>query len=162
MNRIATVFMCIALCFGVAEAAHSVSHRTSAGYSSHPLILQAKDGSVIAVRDFTKQNQPSIAGPKTGYQVAGANTADFQILYFPDQSYFLVSLFVEPLGATRTKAEDALRQKLRLSDAQLCTLNIDVGTDAATNADYAGRNLGLSFCSNAVRLPSFRPHRRGK
>lgn len=117
------------------------------------LTVVEKDGTSVSVPDFTKTDQPPVAGPDTGYQVSGSTASSFQILYFPDQSYFLVSLFSEPLGQTRLSAEAALRAKLGLSDSQLCALNIEVRTDAETNETYSGRNLGLSFCPNATALP---------
>lgn len=112
------------------------------------------DGSERTVPNFTLENQPEVASPENGFQVAGdASTGDFQILYFPSESYFLVSLFVEPLGQTRREAEAALREKLGLSDADLCALHSDVTTSADVNEMYAGRNLGLSFCPGSVALP---------
>lgn len=125
----------------------------NAGGGQPGLTVVQKDGTSVNVPDFTKTDQPPIAGPDTGYQVSGSNASSFQILYFPNQSYFLVSLFSEPLGQTRLAAEAALRSKLGLSDSQLCALNIEVHTDAETNETYSGRDLGLSFCPGATALP---------
>jgi hypothetical protein len=121
------------------------------GVQTLPITL--KGGGVAHVPDFTKDNQPAIAGPDTGYQVAGNAEATYHILYFPEDSYFLVSLFAEPLRLTREDAEEELRTKLKLTEPQLCALNIQVFTDFETSEFYAGKELGLSFCQGATYLP---------
>lgn len=113
-----------------------------------------EDGSERQVPNFLSEQQPEVASAENGYQVAGdASTGDYQILYFPSESYFLVSLFVEPLGAVRLSAERELRQKLGLSDADLCALHSEVTTSVHVNELYGGKNLGLSFCPGSVPLP---------
>ncbi|MDB5265787.1 MAG: hypothetical protein JWM39_500 [Parcubacteria group bacterium] len=121
--------------------------------SQTPLPLTLTDGSSLSVPDFTKQNQPSVAGPDTGYQAAGSSAGDYQILYFPQGSYFLISLLNEPIGATRLAAQGALESKLGLTDAQMCKLNIEVRTTIAVNDTFGGKNLGISFCPGATKLP---------
>lgn len=111
------------------------------------------DGSVAAVPDFRGDAQPEGAGPEAGYQAAGSAEGDYQVLYFPDDSYFLVSIFAEPIGANRLRAEGELRSRLKLPDETLCKLNADVFVTAEANETYAGMNLGLSFCPGAVSLP---------
>lgn len=126
---------------------------TNTNSSSTALTLQLQDGSQVSVPNFTKENQPPTANAESGYQVAGGNTSDFQILYYPQNSGILISLFAEPLGAVRLAAENALRARFGLSDSQLCKLIVDVRTTADVNSTYAGRNLGLSFCPGSVTLP---------
>ncbi|MDR3548885.1 MAG: hypothetical protein P4M11_11595 [Candidatus Pacebacteria bacterium] len=137
----------------VSNSNPSESTSTSAGSSGSTIPVTLKSGTKVVVPNFTKQNQPSTANATSGYQVAGTNTSDFQILYYPDQSYFIVSLFTEPLGATRLAAESALRTTLGLSNSQLCQLNIQVETTSDVSDVYSGHDLGLSFCSGAVQLP---------
>ena len=127
---------------------------TGTGSGTNQIIpIQLTNGSTVKVPDFTKTNQPPVASATSGYQVAGSVNGDFQILYFPAQSYFLISLLAEPLGANRKAAEAELRAKLGLPDSQLCKLNIEVNTIGSVNNTYAGENLGLSFCPGAVLLP---------
>lgn len=137
--------------FGSSTNTGTVPGGTTSGTPN--LSVPLKDGTHVSIPDFTKQDQPSIAGPDTGYQVAGSETADYQILFFPNDSYFLISLFVEPLGQTRRDAEAALRTKLPLTDTQLCALNSEVMTTADVNETYAGSSLGLSFCPGSTKLP---------
>jgi hypothetical protein len=117
------------------------------------LKISASDGSTLVIPDFTKTNQPETANATSGYQVAGTNMADFQILYYPQNSGFLITLFTEPLGQTRLEAEQSLKQKLGLSESQLCTLTVQVSVPDDVSDTYSGENLGLSFCPGAVALP---------
>jgi hypothetical protein len=119
--------------------------------TSLPLVL--KDGTRVQVPDFTKQNQPPYANATDGYVAGGSVDGDFSIEYFPDGSYFDIVLNTEPLGASRKKAEAALRSQLNLSNAQLCKLNTQVVTTRGVNEQYSGHNLGLSFCPGATSLP---------
>lgn len=120
--------------------------------SSENLDITLSDGSSVTVPDFTA-NQPVWASKENGYQVAGTEYGAYQIIYFENGSGFLISIFQEPLGENRLKAEEELRSTLRLSDAQLCKLSIDVAVSDDANETYSGRNLGLSFCPGAVPLP---------
>lgn len=115
--------------------------------------LTLADGTVVAIPDFSKTEQPPAASATNGYQVAGSADAEFQILYFPLDAGFILTLQAEPLGETRRAAEAALRQELGLPDAQVCQLTIDVGVPHSVSTVYSGRNLGLSFCPGAVPLP---------
>ena len=117
------------------------------------LSVTLADGSVTSVPDFTKENQPAWASATNGYQVGGSDEGAYHIVYFPDDSGFLISLLTEPLGANRLNAEDEIRAKLQLPEAELCKLNVRVATSIHVNETYAGQNLGLSFCPGAVRLP---------
>ncbi len=130
----------------------------SLGSNSDPLSetqnleIALSDGSLVPVPDFTT-NQPVWASKENGYQVAGTEYGAYQIIYFENGSGFLLSIFEEPIGENRLKAEEELRTTLRLSDAQLCKLSIEVAVSDDANEAYSGRNLGLSFCPGAVPLP---------
>lgn len=115
--------------------------------------LSLADGSTVQIPDFSKTEQPPAASEANGYQVAGAADSRFQIVFFPLDSGFIISLNEEPLGEVRRAAEAALRERLTLSDAELCKLKADVGTVYSVSSTYGGRNLGLSFCPGSVPLP---------
>ncbi len=118
---------------------------------SSPLTLT--DGSIVLIPDFSKTEQPPSANATNGYQVAGAADATFQILYFPEDNGFIITLNAEPLGETRRAAEAALRLRLGLSNAELCKMRADVGAPFSVSSMYAGTNLGLSFCPGSTQLP---------
>ncbi len=128
---------------------------TNSGTTASMTILLT-NGSTASVPDFTKDEQPSWAGP-TGYRVAGTDTGDYLIVYVPSDgkaaSQFLLTIFAEPIGAVRKSAEAALRNRLLLTDAQLCATDVTVATGPGVSDTYEGTNLGLSFCPGSVKLP---------
>jgi len=115
--------------------------------------LTLSNGEQITIPDITKQEQPAWAGPESGYQAGGSDEDAYHIVYFSEDTSFLISLLAEPLGANRLDAEDELRAKLGLTNDQLCQLPVEVATSIYVNESYAGQNLGLSFCPGAVVLP---------
>ena len=133
--------------------ASSSESQTVASTSSPLLPVTLKDGSTAVVPNFITKNQPPTANALVGYQVDNTAPDSYQTIYFTSGSYFLITLNSEPLGEHRTEAENALRSELGLSDAQLCNLNIGVFTPGFASEQYAGENLGLSFCPGAVPLP---------
>jgi hypothetical protein len=121
--------------------------------ASSTLRIALVDGTETTVPDFTKESQPSWASVEAGYQVGGSDESAYQILYFPENSGFLISLLKEPLGENRRHAERELKAKLGLSEAELCKLQAQVATSIDVNETYAGQELGLSFCVGAIELP---------
>lgn len=121
--------------------------------ASGTVAITLTDGSTVTIPDFSTTEQPEAASETNGFQVAGAADSSFQIVYFPQDSGFIVTLNKEPLGEARRAAEDALRARLGLSNEDLCKLRADVGTTYSVSSAYAGKNLGLSFCPGAVTLP---------
>lgn len=115
------------------------------------------NGEAATIPDITKFTQPAWAGPETGYVVAGSDTGDYLATYIPSDgkapSEFLVTLYAEPIGATRKAAEAALRNRLGLTNTELCALSSIVATAPGVNTSFDGINLGFSFCAGAVKLP---------
>ncbi len=127
-----------------------------------------QNGAGVVVRDFltngTTVEDPANKGTyylagETGYCypdgtcVRGAPATDFNIVYFPEDDSFVIALLSEPLGAARVAAEQFMLETLGISEAQLCILNYYVSTDSYVNPQFAGKNLGFSFCEGATRLP---------
>jgi hypothetical protein len=119
------------------------------------------DGETVSVPDFTKDREP-IAGFEGPYYdlvygsgpIFGNEGYAFEIQYDEKNAEFLVVLVEEPLGESRKSAEDFLRNKLALTNADLCTLNVFVTVPFDVNEVYGQyTNLGLSFCPNSVPLP---------
>ena len=119
--------------------------------------LVARDGSVVTVPDFTRGAESYTLPAGTYYELTNnqatqGSAAEYDIVYGTDSS-ITVSLLKEPLGQARLLAETKLRTLIPVSDAALCTLDVTVGVPYGVNQFYAGQNLGLSFCPNAVSLP---------
>lgn len=117
--------------------------------------LSLSDGTVVQVADFTTGKTASELPNATYYEMTESDSAardSFTVTYGTDSS-FAVELLVEPLRDSRLAAEAYLRQKLELSDAQLCRLELTVAVPNNVNEFYSGSDLGLSFCPDAVPLP---------
>ncbi len=119
--------------------------------------LELTDGTQIFVDEFVPEEQPEWAGD-TGYQLLGSESEAYHVIYIPADDFgapasFIVSIIQEPMGANRIAAESALRSLLKIANAQMCALDIQVVVSVSLSEAYAGRNLGLSFCPNSVRLP---------
>lgn len=117
--------------------------------------LTLSDGGTVQVRDLTVGKTPAELGNATYYELTeGDATAEerFSITYGTDSS-FSIALLMEPLSESRAAAEEYLRQKLGLSDQQLCGLYITVAVPNYVNEFYSAADVGLSFCPGATRLP---------
>lgn len=126
---------------------------TNPGQMPPQQILYLEDGSQVVVPDFIPANQPEWANAEYGYRVTQDEEERYSLIFYPNESGFLISLATEPLGEMRRIAETDLMQRLQLSKAQMCNLNVQVFTSISVNETYAGQNLGISFCPEAVQLP---------
>lgn len=119
--------------------------------------IVAVTGETYRVPSFPKDTLHYELPSGTYYQLTrnietqGAD-AQFDIQYGTDNSIQIV-LVKEPLKDARLAAEASLRTFFPLANDQLCALNIDVGVPVKVNDVFSGKNLGLSFCPGAVKLP---------
>jgi hypothetical protein len=150
----------------------STSTSNSASSSNIPTIqnqsIPLRDGSTANTKDFI-HNGTTIEDPANQgtYYLAGSSGAcnkdgscptagtnkDYNILYYPAQNSFNIGIATEPLGPVRLEAEQYLMNALGISEQQMCELNYYVGTTVYVNPQYAGKNLGFSFCPGATALP---------
>lgn len=75
------------------------------------------------------------------------------IMYISATNYFNIGLFQEPIGPIRAAAEQYLLTRLGISQAEMCQLDYMVSVPDRVNSQFAGKNLGFSFCPGAVLLP---------
>jgi hypothetical protein len=116
------------------------------------------DKKELSVHDFTQDAgvvaDPNIPGQ---YDIAGGVTptssTPYQIFYQTTDDYFGITLYHEPLSASRAAAENELLRILGVSKEALCTLSYVVAVGPGVNDAYAGKNLGFSFCPGATKLP---------
>lgn len=127
---------------------------TSPTSTSTETMVTGENGAVIATRDFI-HDASTLPDPsnKGNYYLTGTSTNGFAIGYRLPAQFFTIALEQEPIGATRVAAENFLMQSLGVTEKQLCDLKYYVGTDVHTNSQYAGKQLGFSFCPGAVTLP---------
>jgi hypothetical protein len=82
------------------------------------------------------------------------NTPPYIIEYISATHYFNIELLQEPIGLQRREAEQYLMAHLGISQAQMCQLNYMLSVPNSVNSQYAGENLGFSFCPGATVLPN--------
>jgi|GEM_PF-3488485 len=127
--------------------------------SGAAVVLTDRSGRVITVPDFT-YGHPSVEVEDTGITYVYLTQSDdlvehdprYGIVYGSDHSFTIGLLSGSP-KETRAAAEAKLRELVPLPDAILCTLKLAVRAADTIEPRLAGKELGLSFCPNAVPLP---------
>lgn len=76
----------------------------------------------------------------------------FGVIFNDRNGSFAVSLDREPLAQARLAAEQYLLSMLGVSQAELCQLQVYIGTAVTVNPFFSGDNLGVSFCPGSVAL----------
>lgn len=117
-----------------------------------------RNGTYAQIPDPTLIPQEEGHTPVQGYVIAGGYDKSFRAIFYPAQAggkdRFLIAINAEPLSQSRSEAEAALRSYTGLSNPALCQLtDIQVWVNKDVNEQYAGRDIGLSFCEGAERLP---------
>lgn len=124
-----------------------------------PGMLKLTDGSNIPIPEFIVKNEATTTLSADAFRdIAGNDYSDYRITYLPynkqnSQIEFAIILNALPLSKTRRDAENILRSRLGVGNQELCKMDINVYVFGAIAEEYAGQNLGLSFCENAVELP---------
>lgn len=80
-------------------------------------------------------------------------TPPYVIEYIASTQYFNIALLQEPIGEERGEAEQYLMAHLGIPQNQMCQLNYTISVPDRVNSQYAGKNLGFSFCPGATVLP---------
>ncbi len=120
--------------------------------------IMNKNGEAVVIPDVLTAHEPIDMPSGRFYMLYGPEYSTegftFSVQYSSSDSQFLVSLLSEPIGAARHDAENYMRNLLRLTNEELCSLNIEVLVTPDVSEVYSQyQNLGLSFCANAVPLP---------
>lgn len=71
----------------------------------------------------------------------------FNIGYFRPDGTILIALKTKPILQARKDAENSLLEIMGIDKESACKLNVSVEVPVSIDEKYAGRNLGLSFCS---------------
>ncbi len=112
----------------------------------------------VTIPDKANKGRYLLAG-NLGYclsnpqQCQAASSTNFSVYYNSTQQSFLITLTKEPIGQARLDMEQFLSTTLGLTEQQMCSLNYLVGVTVYVNPQYAGKNLGFSFCPGATALP---------
>lgn len=135
------------------------------GGTQQTTITIASSNGVIQTRDF-KSDPTTVADPINhgqfylGYHFSegrwdttATDNPPYIIDYVDSSQYFIVTLLQEPIRQTRLQAQQYITVHLGITEDQICQLKYTVNVPGWVNANYAGTNLGFSFCSGAVQLP---------
>ncbi len=130
--------------------------------------ITLRDGTVVTTSNFIRNGVTLADKANSGnYLLAGnlgtcltdqskcqaGTAADFNAYYDVATQVFTINLTSEPIGQSRLDAEQFLEVTLGLSQAQMCGLNYYLGVTLPVNQQFAGKNLGFSFCPGATALP---------
>lgn len=131
------------------------------GQSAPPALVAAPTTNVpsasgtLSVRNFLTDTDVYEDARNPGLYELGnepGKSARYSIEYIAQTGFFNITLLDVPLATTRAEAEAALRQRLGLSDQQLCALRYGVAVPAFVSPDASGVDYRFSFCPDAVSL----------
>lgn len=135
------------------------------GQLSTSMAVIGVGGTIIPTRDFLHASStgeyPVADHFYLGYHAVGTgvdnatatNDPPYLIQYTTATQYFNIVLLNEPIGTTRLAAEQFLMVDLGISQSQMCQLSYMVAVPNSVNSQFAGKNLGFSFCPGATPLP---------
>lgn len=144
----------------------SATGTSSQGMQKTALVIQ--DGSTVVANDFIRNGVTIPDTQNIGrYLLAGnfeycvsdpqqcqaGSARSFNIFYNSVPQSFTIALTDEPIGQARLEMEQSLLAMLGITEQQMCSLNYYVGVTVYVNSQFAGKNLGFSFCPGATVLP---------
>jgi hypothetical protein len=110
--------------------------------------IAVKDGSVIINNPY--KNATTVVSGNADVQ----KTSNYEIVYLATSKSFVISLSGSNLADSRNQAEQAFLDSLGVSKMDACKLTVSLGVAPEVNSAAAGKNYGLSFCSNGKPLPT--------
>lgn len=125
------------------------------GTTQTALSVQGINGATIAIKDFIHASS-TVVDPNNQGQYFLNNTGKqksvvpYNILYVAADQSFTIALLQEPIGDSRRQAESALQNSLGISESDMCNLRYRVLVSHSVNSYYSGKNLGFSFCPDAI------------
>lgn len=75
-----------------------------------------------------------------------AENSNYEFVYLPKYHKFIITILGSPFMSLIKPAEEDFVKVLGITYDQACKLNVDIGTVAFANPDYAGKRFSLSFC----------------
>lgn len=168
MKKLIILIVAVVLVIGIGITAWSLTHNSkNAPVQQSPVEFPtgglATSSSVSAVNTDSLLQNPDVKEDTNNpgnYFIGNqpdmsteVGSKPYIITYTAKTKYFNIVLTQEPIGEVRQNAEKYLMQILSLTEDQMCRLDYSVYTPTTVNDQYAGTNLGFSFCPNAVKLP---------
>jgi hypothetical protein len=107
------------------------------------------DTGLLQIEDITSNPVVSYDGDV----VVFVENDDFSLIYYERSDHFLITLLGEDnYPFTRVFAEETFLRKLNITQAQACSLSVDVVIPPYIDFDREG-SYGLSFCPDAIPIP---------
>lgn len=79
-----------------------------------------------------------------------AKTDNYDIVYFPKEQTFLITIESPSVNQARISAEQDLLKILNVGIADACRLKVVLSVPFDVNQDLSGKNYGLSFCPSGI------------
>lgn len=158
MKKLFIVIVCILILFIGGFTWYTLS-KSKTNVVVPPGKFKLADNSTVDIPEFIIKNEAATKLPSSVFRdIAGGDQYDYHISYLPynkenSQVQFNITLNTLPLSKARLEAEDVLRVKLGVINQELCKMDVSVYVFGWIDKNYAGQNLGLSFCDNAIPLP---------
>jgi hypothetical protein len=111
--------------------------------AGNTITLGTPGGSVV-VNNFYNTAQ-SVSYDHASILIEATDT--YNISYYAPDSSFNIFINAAPFETVRAVAEVEFLKDLGISRADACKLNVKIGTSVDVDPNYAGQNLGLSFCA---------------
>lgn len=131
------------------QDSNSISIRDTSGGS---LVIKNIKNDPALVKDTINPGYYYLGYHHTIGTTSSDQTPPYIIEYIESTGYFNIAILQEPLGVVREEMEKYLALHLGISQTQLCILPYMVSVPYSVNKEYAGRNLGFSFCPGAEAL----------
>ncbi len=120
------------------------NNNPSTSQTKNTIRLESNSGSV-EVKNFSDQIIKT-----AGAVVLIADQPEYSIEYYKKDESFTITLLKTPVDKSRDLAEKQLLKALDIGIGDACKLKTEVLVPYSVDPDNSGKNLGLSFCPNAV------------
>lgn len=74
------------------------------------------------------------------------NSSQYEILFYPNDQSFLITLYATPIDKVKKDAEKTFIKALNITEAQACELPVVIRVPDRIDPTYSGVNYKLSFC----------------
>lgn len=103
-------------------------------------------GRIMVSGISVKNPRSSVVMENEQGDVVFSKSNGFEIVYLPTFKQFLISITAPPFNENVSAAEQEFLDRLGISEAEACKLNVVITTPQSANPNEAGKNYGLSFC----------------
>ena len=109
----------------------------NANINTEPVTINTQVGNII-IEDAVENRE--------GQYAVLRRTKDYEILHYPVDNSFLITIYNVDFEQARTEAELDFLKTLNLSERDVCQLTVTIGVPYFVNPDPSGYSHDLSFC----------------